>query len=361
MQAAVTRGGQLVVGDVADPVPASGHVVARSLAAGICGSDLHALADFAHFTGLMDSVGVPSLDPAADCVFGHEFCAEIVEHGPDTAGTLPVGHPGLLGAHRRGPDRRRADRLLQHVPGRAGRAHGAPGAAAPAGARLARDRPGRADRAAGRGRARRRPGRPRRGATVPGRGLRPGGPGRHRRPQGPRPRPGAGGRLLADPPPPGRGLRGRRGHRPGGGIAARSLGDLRRAPHRHGAHGVFGARRRHQGPGHLRGGRRARHAAVAHRRGAAAQPHRGGGRVHAHRHHRAVHGRDQGDRAALLLRLHPGRVRGHPRAGWAPACPGPTCWSPPPSTWPARRAPSRRCAPRASTARSWSSHRDGDR
>ena len=66
-------------------------MVARSLATGICGSDLHALADFAHFTGLMDSVGVPALDPAADCVFGHEFCAEIVEHGPDTAGTLPVG------------------------------------------------------------------------------------------------------------------------------------------------------------------------------------------------------------------------------------------------------------------------------
>jgi threonine dehydrogenase-like Zn-dependent dehydrogenase len=81
----------LVVGDVADPVPSSGHVVVRSLAAGICGSDLHALADFAHFTGLMDSVGVPSLDPTADCVFGHEFCAEIVEHGPDTAGTLPIG------------------------------------------------------------------------------------------------------------------------------------------------------------------------------------------------------------------------------------------------------------------------------
>src|SRR5580658_4100164 len=91
MRAAVTRGGQLVVGDVADPVPSSGHVVARSLSAGICGSDLHALADFTHFTGLMDSVGVPALDAAADCVFGHEFCAEIVEHGPDTARTLPVG------------------------------------------------------------------------------------------------------------------------------------------------------------------------------------------------------------------------------------------------------------------------------
>jgi threonine dehydrogenase-like Zn-dependent dehydrogenase len=91
MRAAVTREGRLVVGEVSDPVPSSGHVVVRSLSAGICGSDLHALGDFAHFTSLMDSVGVPGLDPTADCVFGHEFCAEIVEHGPDTAGTLPVG------------------------------------------------------------------------------------------------------------------------------------------------------------------------------------------------------------------------------------------------------------------------------
>jgi threonine dehydrogenase-like Zn-dependent dehydrogenase len=91
MRAAVTRSGQLVVGEVAEPIPSSGHVVAKPLAAGICGSDLHALADFPHFTELMGSVGVPPLDAAADCVFGHEFCAEIVEHGPDTAGTLPVG------------------------------------------------------------------------------------------------------------------------------------------------------------------------------------------------------------------------------------------------------------------------------
>jgi threonine dehydrogenase-like Zn-dependent dehydrogenase len=81
----------MVVGEVADPTPTSGHVVVKSLAAGICGSDLHALADFAHFTELMESVGVPSLNPEHDCVFGHEFCAEIVDHGPDTSKTLAVG------------------------------------------------------------------------------------------------------------------------------------------------------------------------------------------------------------------------------------------------------------------------------
>ncbi len=91
MRAAVTRAGQLTVAEVADVTPGSGHVIVRSLATGICGSDLHALADFTHFTDLANSVGVSGLDPSADCVFGHEFCAEVVEHGPDTAGTLPVG------------------------------------------------------------------------------------------------------------------------------------------------------------------------------------------------------------------------------------------------------------------------------
>ncbi len=91
MRAAITRGGALIVDSVADPSPGSGHVVVRSLAAGICGSDLHALADFTHFTELMARVGAPSPDPAGETVFGHEFCAEVVEYGPDTAGTHPVG------------------------------------------------------------------------------------------------------------------------------------------------------------------------------------------------------------------------------------------------------------------------------
>jgi len=91
MRAVVTRNGGLVVTEVPDPVPESGHVVARPLATGICGSDLHALTDFAHFVSLAEGQGLPGLDADADMVFGHEFCAEIVEHGPDTAKTLPAG------------------------------------------------------------------------------------------------------------------------------------------------------------------------------------------------------------------------------------------------------------------------------
>jgi threonine dehydrogenase-like Zn-dependent dehydrogenase len=91
MRAAVTRGGALTVDRVDDPSPGPGHVVVRSLAAGICGSDLHALADMDHFASLMDRVGAPTLDPAVDTVFGHEFCAEVVEYGPDTTGALAPG------------------------------------------------------------------------------------------------------------------------------------------------------------------------------------------------------------------------------------------------------------------------------
>ena len=150
------------------------------------------------------------------------------------------GHPGLLGAHHRGTDRGRADRLLQRLPRCAGRAHGAPGAALPAGARRARHRPRRADRAARRGRARRGPGRPHRGPAVSRRRVRAGRAGRHRRPEGAGPRPRARGRLLADPAPPRRGVRRRRGPRPGRGFAPRPLARLRHRPDRHGAHRCSG-------------------------------------------------------------------------------------------------------------------------
>ena len=91
MRAAVTRGGRLVVGEVAEPVPPRATWSCARWPPASAGPTCTRWPTSRHFTGLMDSVGVPALDPTADCVFGHEFCAEIVEHGPDTAGTLPVG------------------------------------------------------------------------------------------------------------------------------------------------------------------------------------------------------------------------------------------------------------------------------
>jgi threonine dehydrogenase-like Zn-dependent dehydrogenase len=82
----------LVLADVPAPQPGPGDVLVRTLACGICGSDLHALRHAEQFVATARRGGnafVMDLD--RDVVMGHEFCAEIVEHGPDTTRRLPVG------------------------------------------------------------------------------------------------------------------------------------------------------------------------------------------------------------------------------------------------------------------------------
>lgn len=94
MRAAVVKSGHLEVVALADPEPGAGQVLVRTLACGICGSDLHAAGDLDHFAELTSQAGGPGgLDPAGDLVFGHEFCAEVVSHGPATEGTLQAGTP----------------------------------------------------------------------------------------------------------------------------------------------------------------------------------------------------------------------------------------------------------------------------
>src|SRR5579885_1686280 len=92
MRAAVLRRGALVVDTLPDPEPGPGEVLVRTLACGICGSDLHALR---HLDALVEAAhesGVPFvLDPARDVVMGHEFCAEIVGFGPETQRSLRRG------------------------------------------------------------------------------------------------------------------------------------------------------------------------------------------------------------------------------------------------------------------------------
>jgi len=104
MKAVVRRGNALVVDDMAVPVPGAGQVLVKTLACGICGSDLHAL----HHAEALADVARRSgssiiMDPLQDIVFGHEFCAEILEHGIGSektlkAGTRVVSVPVLVGA-----------------------------------------------------------------------------------------------------------------------------------------------------------------------------------------------------------------------------------------------------------------------
>lgn len=93
MKAMVLRGTELFVEDVPRPVAGEGQVLAKVLACGICGSDLHA----ARFMSTMIATARASRrrswyneDENAGIVMGHEFVAEIVEAGPG-AEAWPVG------------------------------------------------------------------------------------------------------------------------------------------------------------------------------------------------------------------------------------------------------------------------------
>ncbi|RIL01915.1 MAG: alcohol dehydrogenase [Proteobacteria bacterium] len=92
MRAAVMRDKQIVVDTVPDPVPGSGEVLVKTLACGICGSDLHMLQHAEKMMQSMRETGAPSVpNLLADVVMGHEFCAEIVDFGPNTLKRLPAG------------------------------------------------------------------------------------------------------------------------------------------------------------------------------------------------------------------------------------------------------------------------------
>jgi len=92
------RQGRLVVDDTDDPRPEKGQLLVRILACGICGSDLHFLRHGETMVAMTDAMlpsmgsqgmGMAPIDLSRDIVMGHEFCAEVVELGPDTTGPGP--------------------------------------------------------------------------------------------------------------------------------------------------------------------------------------------------------------------------------------------------------------------------------
>ncbi|MFI6523045.1 zinc-binding dehydrogenase [Spirillospora sp. NPDC050679] len=91
MRAALTKDNTMIVTEVPAPVPLDGQVLVRTLACGICGSDLHALSDPEAFMETTRRSGGTPYDPRDGLVFGHEFAGEIVEYGPNTQRALPVG------------------------------------------------------------------------------------------------------------------------------------------------------------------------------------------------------------------------------------------------------------------------------
>jgi 2-desacetyl-2-hydroxyethyl bacteriochlorophyllide A dehydrogenase len=84
----------MVVDDVPDPRPGAGQVLVRTLACGICGSDLHTvqhgdqMVEMSSEGADFSPEGLPPLelmDLERDVVMGHEFCGQVVELGDNTA------------------------------------------------------------------------------------------------------------------------------------------------------------------------------------------------------------------------------------------------------------------------------------
>ena len=92
MRAVVMRNRKLAIADVPEPAPGAGEVLVRTLACGICGSDLHALKYADRFVEASRRAGNAFvMDLGRDVVMGHEFCAELVGYGPDTQRSLAIG------------------------------------------------------------------------------------------------------------------------------------------------------------------------------------------------------------------------------------------------------------------------------
>ena len=90
MRAAVMRDFRLVTDSVPEPVPGPGEVLVKTLGCGICGSDLHALKYTKQFLESSPQRTM-AFDMQRDVVMGHEFCAEILDHGPSCVKALKVG------------------------------------------------------------------------------------------------------------------------------------------------------------------------------------------------------------------------------------------------------------------------------
>lgn len=84
MRAAVMRQGRIVAAEVPEPTPGPGQVLVKTLACGICGSDLHALKHGEQMVRVSREIDQYAfvMDLSRDVVMGHEFCAEILDFGP---------------------------------------------------------------------------------------------------------------------------------------------------------------------------------------------------------------------------------------------------------------------------------------
>jgi threonine dehydrogenase-like Zn-dependent dehydrogenase len=110
MRAVVALGGRLTCEEIPELEPKPGEVLVKTLCCGICGSDLHALHHLDRMVelGRRGNGGIGGdLDPKQKIVFGHEFCAEVLDYGPGSQkrfkpGTRIVSMPVVPGPNGMG-------------------------------------------------------------------------------------------------------------------------------------------------------------------------------------------------------------------------------------------------------------------
>jgi threonine dehydrogenase-like Zn-dependent dehydrogenase len=104
MKAVLCQNAKLEVADVLEPVPGPGQVRIKVLRCGICGGDVSARKELDTWADMAARLGYDRFGRSSEpIVFGHEFCGEVVEHGPGCrrrtrAGTPVVALPLLRGS-----------------------------------------------------------------------------------------------------------------------------------------------------------------------------------------------------------------------------------------------------------------------
>ena len=94
MKAVTCTNAKLEVVDQPTPTPDRGHLLIDVRRCGICGSDLHARNHCDEVADVMAETGYPHfMRSNQSVVFGHEFCGEVLDHGPRTRKTPKAGTP----------------------------------------------------------------------------------------------------------------------------------------------------------------------------------------------------------------------------------------------------------------------------
>ncbi|MCW1403775.1 zinc-binding dehydrogenase [Novosphingobium sp. MW5] len=93
MKAAYIQNGQVLTGEVPDPVPGKGQALVRTHSCGMCASEQHFLHAGRNIIDLSRRLGGPyaALQWEQPFVPGHEFVGEVIDYGPGSARKVSVG------------------------------------------------------------------------------------------------------------------------------------------------------------------------------------------------------------------------------------------------------------------------------